>query len=87
MDARNLVETLRGRGLFLRVEGDRIKVEAPEEPDIETKALVEELRTHKEEIRAILEAPACWNCAATMSETTDIYGRSWWACWNCARTI
>ena len=54
MDARNLVETLKGRGLFLRLDGDRIKVEASHEPDPETKALLWELRRYREEVKLIL---------------------------------
>lgn len=54
MDARSLIETLKGRGLSLYLEGERIKVEAPQEPDPETKALVEELKRCREEVKLIL---------------------------------
>lgn len=87
MDARSLVQTLKRRGLSLWVEGDRIKVEAPEEPDFETKALVEQIRAYKDEVRAILAVPACWNCGATMTEAQDIYGEEVWACWSCAKSV
>ena len=30
--------------------------------------------------------PPCQICGATMTETTDIYGREWWTCWRCARS-
>ncbi len=50
MDARSLIETLKARGLTLRVNGDRIRVEAPQEPDSETKALLDEMRQHKKEV-------------------------------------
>ena len=50
MDARALIETLKARGVELRVNGDRIQAEAPEEPDSETKVLLDEVRQHKEEI-------------------------------------
>ena len=40
MDAKNLIETLRARGLNFEVEGDDIKVEASREPDLETKGLL-----------------------------------------------
>ncbi len=86
MDARSLVETLKSRGLSLRVDGDRIKVEAPQEPDPETKALVEEMRACKDEVRAILKVPACWNCGAPWSETVDIYGEPVFVCWACAKS-
>ncbi len=85
MDARNLIETLKGRGLSLRVEGDRIKVEAPQEPDPETKALLSELTQYREEVKIILAAPSCWNCGEAMTEATDIYGKEVWACWSCAK--
>jgi len=88
MDARALIETLRNRGVDLRVNGDRIRVEAPQEPDGDTKALLAELREHREEVKAILIVPPpCWNCGAIMTETTDIYGRRWWTCWECAVTV
>lgn len=86
MDARNLIETLKGRGLSLRVEGDRIKVEAPHEPDPETKALLWELRQHREEVKLILAAPSCWNCGAMMTQTKDIYGEEVSICVPCTRS-
>jgi hypothetical protein len=87
MDARSLIETLKGRGLSLRVEGDRIKVEAPQEPDPETKALLLELRRHREEVKMILAAPACWNCNGTTTETKDIFGETVFVCWACAKWV
>ncbi len=54
MDAKSLIETLRARGLTLRVDGDHIQVEAPQEPDRETKALVDEMHEHKAEILEVL---------------------------------
>lgn len=87
MDARNLIETLKSRGLSLRLDGDQIKVEAPQEPDPETKALLSELRQHREEVKIILAVAPCWNCGAAMTETKDIYGKEWWACWGCAVTV
>ncbi len=87
MDARGLIETLKTRGVELRVNGDRIQVEAPQEPDPNTKALIDEVRQRREEIKALLVAPPCWNCGAQTAETTDIYGRSWWKCWECAVTV
>ena len=56
MDAKNLIETLRARGLNFEVEGDHIKVEASREPDLETKALLHEVRQHKADvIEALIE--------------------------------
>jgi len=86
MDIRTLVETAKAKGLAFHVEGDRIKVEAPLEPDLETKALIDTLRGHKAEVRQILLAPPCWNCGAKMTRTRDITGKPWWACWECAKT-
>jgi hypothetical protein len=31
--------------------------------------------------------PECFNCGATMTMATDIYGRSCWVCWECAVTV
>ncbi len=86
MDARGLIETLKARGVELRVNGDRIHVEAPQEPDSHTKALIDALRDHREEVKALLVGPPCWNCGAQMTEVTDIYGHEWWTCWECARS-
>ena len=82
-----MIETLKARGVELRVNGDRIHVEAPQEPDPNTKALLDELREHREEVKALLVVPPCWNCGAKVAETVDIYGRSWWKCWECAVTV
>ena len=79
-----MIETLKTRGVELRVNGDGIQAEAPQEPDPDTKALLDEVRQHREEVKVILAAPHCWNCGAEMAETIDIYGRSWWKCWECA---
>jgi len=83
MDARNLIETLKARGLNLRVNGDRIRVEAPQEPDSETKALLDEVRRHQDEIKAILMAPLCWNCGQAMVPITDINGKDIHYCQAC----
>ena len=87
MDARNLIETLKARGVELRVNGDRIQVEAPQEPDSNTKALLDEVRRRRKEVISILAATPCWNCGAEVAETIDIYGRRWWKCWECAVRI
>ena len=85
MDIRTLVDIATARGVVFKLDGDRIKVEAGAEPDSETKALLEALRSHKQEVRRIL-APPCWNCGAAMTRIRDIYGKPWWACWECAKT-
>jgi len=50
MDAKNLIEALKARGLNFQVDGEQIKVLASREPDIETKALLNEVRHYKAEI-------------------------------------
>ncbi len=88
MDARVLIETLQSRGLTISLAGDRVRVESPQEPDEDTKSLLQELREHREEVKSLLSqvAPPCWNCGAQMTEVTDIYGHEWWTCWECARS-
>ncbi len=87
MDARVLIERLKARGVELRINGDRIHAETPQEPDSNTKALLDEVRQRREEVKAILAAPPCWNCGAKVAESVDIYGRRWWKCWECAVRI
>jgi hypothetical protein len=85
VELRTLIDTAKAKGLTFRVDGDRIRIEAASEPDSETKALLEMLRTHRDELRSILSAPPpCWNCGATMTKTADVSGRTWWVCWECA---
>ncbi len=54
MDAKLLIETLKTRGVELRVNGDGIQAEAPQEPDPDTKALLDEVRQHREEVKTLL---------------------------------
>jgi len=86
-DVRSLIETANKKGLTLFLVEDKVKVKAPQELDPETQALIQELRSHKEEIRSMLAqaAPPCWNCGATMTEARDIYGEAVPACWGCAK--
>jgi len=87
MDTRILIATLRTRGIELRVNGDRIHAEASQEPDSNTKVLLDEVRRRRKEVISSLAATPCWNCGAEMAETIDIHGRRWWKCWECAVTI
>lgn len=87
MDAKSLIETLRARGVDLRVDGGGIQAEAPQEPDSHTKALLDALRDHREEVKAIVTGPPCWDCETQTIEVVDIYGRRWWKCWACAVTV
>ncbi len=54
MDARMLIETLKARGVELWVNGNGIQAEASQEPDSDTKALLDEVRQHREEVKALL---------------------------------
>jgi len=54
MDARVLIETLPRRGLNVSLAGDKVRVEAPQEPDEDTKALLQQLIEHKEEVKSFL---------------------------------
>jgi len=56
MDAKLLIERLKTRGVELRVNGDGIQAEALQEPDSDTKALLDEVPQHREEIKIILSA-------------------------------
>jgi hypothetical protein len=85
VDIRALVDSAKAKGLSFYLDGDRIKVEAHDEPDKETKALLEQLRGHREELKRILAAPPCSHCGATMTESRDIYKEPVWLCWACAK--
>ena len=56
MDAKLLIERLKTRGVELRVNGDGIQAKAPQEPDSDTRALLDEIPQHREEIKIILSA-------------------------------
>ena len=83
-DVRTLIDSAQGKGLSLFLEGDKVKIRAPHTLDRETKALIQELREHKEQVRRILATPPCWNCDKTMTKDTDIYGETVFVCWSCA---
>jgi len=53
-DVRSLIESAESRGLRLFVADGKVKVRAPQALDGDTKALIEKLRGHKEEIKALL---------------------------------
>ena len=87
MEAKLLIETLRTRGVELRINGDGIQAVSLRKPDSNTMALLDEVCKLREEIKVILAAPPCWNCGAKVAETVDIHGRRWWKCWECAVTV
>ncbi len=53
-DVRALIESAQVRGLRLFLDGDKVKVKAPQSLDEDANALIEEIRGHKEEIKALL---------------------------------
>src|ERR1051325_280170 len=78
MDIRTLVESVRSRGLRFSLDGERIRVEAPAEPDMATKAVLDSLRDRRDELRRVLEdpAPSCWGCGAAVGEARgEAHGR------------
>jgi hypothetical protein len=57
MEARVLIETLHHRGINITVFGDKVRIDAPREPDPDTKALLQELKEHKEAVKSYLAKP------------------------------
>lgn len=55
-DVRALIESAQVRGLRLFLAEGKVRVRAPQALDGCTKALIEELREHKEEIKSVLDA-------------------------------
>ena len=70
-DVRALIESAQVRGLRLFLDGDRVKVKAPQSLDENAKALIEELREHKEEIKSVLNADLTLNHIASTFFTKD----------------
>ena len=87
-DVQSLIESAEARGLSLFLTDGKVQVRAPQALDGDTKAFIEELRQHREEIKALLSQCGipCWNCGQPMSEAQTIYGDDVWACWSCAKT-
>ena len=87
-DLRSLVEGAEEKGLRLFLVKGKVKVEAPPVLDEDAKVLLESLREHREEIKALLSqsAPPCWNCGQPMTEAKTIYGDEVMVCWWCAKT-
>ncbi len=55
-DVRALIESAQVRGLKVFLAEGKVKVKAPHSLDGDTQAFIEELREHKEEIKAVLAA-------------------------------
>ncbi len=68
---RSLIETAQARGLRLFLAEGKVKVQALETMDGETKALIEELREHKEEIKSVLDADHTLNHITSTFFTED----------------
>ncbi len=86
-DVRALMESAQARGLRVFLAEGKVKVQAPQSLDENAKALIEELREHREEIKALLSQPTppCWNCGQPMSKAKTIYGDDVMVCWWCAK--
>jgi len=54
-DVGSLIESAQARGLRLFLEGDKVKIRAPQNLDGETKSLIQELREHKEEVKLLIQ--------------------------------
>jgi len=54
-DVGSLIKSAQARGLRLFLEGDKVKIRAPQALDGETKALIQELREHKEEVKLLIQ--------------------------------
>jgi len=65
-DIGSLIESAQARGLRLFLAEGKVKVQAPQALDGDTKALIEELREHREEVKSFLNeedlilVPAQW---------------------------
>jgi len=53
-DVQSLIESAEARGLRLFLAEGKVKVQAPQALDGDTKALIEELREHREEVKSFL---------------------------------
>lgn len=70
-DVRSLIETAQTKGLRLFLKEGRVKVQAPQNLDENAKALIEELREHKEEIKSVLDADLTLNHITSTFFTED----------------
>jgi len=70
-DVRSLIETAQARGLRLFLAEGKVKVQAPQSLDENAKALIEELREHKEEIKSVLNADLTLNHITSTFFTED----------------
>ncbi len=75
-DVESLIESAKAKGLRLFLAEGKVKVQAPQNLDENTKALIEELREHKEEIKSVLDADLTLNHITSTFFTED--ERSGW---------
>ncbi len=65
-DVRTLIESANARGLTLFLADGKVQVKAPQDLDADTKAILRELREHKEEVESFMNeedlilAPEHW---------------------------
>jgi len=53
-DVRTLIESANARGLRLFLADGKVQVKAPQDLDADTKAILQELREHKEEVESFM---------------------------------
>ena len=82
MTVQELIEKAARCGLTIHVEGDWIEVRAPQEPKGEARALIEELRRHKEELlRALTQEDR--QEAERLAQELAQGPKAGPPCWNC----
>ncbi len=70
-NVQSLIETAQARGLRVFLAEGKVKVQAPQSLDENAKALIEELREHKEEIKSVLDADLTINHITSTFFTED----------------
>jgi len=70
-DVESLMESAKAKGLRLFLAEGKVKVQAPQRLDGGTKALIEKLREHKEEIKSVLDADLTLNHITSTFFTED----------------
>src|SRR5512132_1204312 len=74
MTAVELLRELSGRGVRVRVTGDRLRLRGPQ--NVLTQNLTERLREHKQAILEVIRSqPACGDCGAAILEQPAWWGR------------
>jgi hypothetical protein len=81
-----LIDRIEAHGFTLQCVDGRVKITGPEAPDAEVGRLLDELRRHREEVKAVLTGAVCFMCAGEWSDFTTTWGESFKVCWSCAKT-